>query len=358
MKTQFYIHTLLVATLVFLSACTSDENELPDIENYSTAFNFFEAASFNGSVLISKNGDDIFRGSFGLANKETGILNDLETKFRIGSVSKTLTGMGIIQLKREGLITDFNQPLSDFDTNLPQANQITISHLLSHQSGIPDYLPLVEKEAKSGEQISAEEIYEEIKLYLAENDLDFTPGSSMAYSNSNFLIVALLIEELSGESYENYIKSRILNPLNMMNTEMGTETILGANYAQGYNQNVNVSQYPMAITLGAGCWTSTVSDLEKWCQAVMGNDWFSADEKELIFEGQVPNESTIFGLAWFKSKVNGKTFCWHGGDIDGFSSLIGFLPEQNGIIITLGNKQDNTGKLRNRIIETIISNEF
>jgi len=358
MKTKIYALILLISTITLFSSCSDDENNLPTPDEYTDAQTFFEEIGFKGSVLISKDGSDILRTGFGEANKSAGTLNDMDTKFRIGSVSKTLTGMGIVQLKREGLITGFDQLLSDFDAGFPHGNEITIQHLLSHQSGIPDYLPMVEPEAKSGQQFVAEDIYELIKTYLAENDLDFAPGSSVSYSNSNFLIAALLIENLSGETYDDYIKSNVLTPLNMNDTEMGTDTISGEEYAQGYSGNINVSEYPMEITLGAGCWTSTVNDLEKWCFAAMGDEWFSADEKEAVFGGDVSEGTTMFGLGWFNSTVGGKTFCWHGGDIDGFASLIGFVPESNGIIVTLSNQQDDTGEKRNLIIETIVTKEL
>ncbi|WP_053182223.1 serine hydrolase domain-containing protein [Sunxiuqinia dokdonensis] len=358
MKKRLYTLILFLSVLTLFSACSDDENPLPNPGDYTDALTFFEDIDFNGSVLISKNGDDILRRGFGEANKSGGVLNNADTKFRIGSVSKTLTGMGVVQLKRDGLITGFDQPLSDLDADFPHGEEITIRHLLSHQSGVPDYLPFVETKAKSGEQISPEDIYTLIKTYLSDTDLDFEPGSSMAYSNTNFLIAALLIEELSGETYEDYIKANVLTPLDMTDTEMGTDEISGEQYAQGYNGNANVSAYPIEITLGAGCWTSTVGDLEKWCKAAMGDEWFSADEKELIFGGEVPAESTVFGLAWFKSKISGKTFLWHGGDIDGFASLIGFVPESSGVVIALSNQQDDTAAKRNSIIETIVTKEL
>lgn len=358
MKTRFYRQSLYFSLLLFLCACSNDETPLPTPDDYSDALTFFEDIEFSGSVLVSRNGNDILRSGFGEANKSSGILNATDTKFRIGSISKTFTGMGIVQLKRDSLIEGFNQPLSDFDATFPFGDKITIRHLLSHQSGIPDYLRWVESDAKQGNQTSPEEIYSSIKTYLSDNKLDFEPGTSVSYSNSNFLIAALLIESLSGISYENYIRTNILIPLNMTDTEMGNDNIAGERYAQGYHGNTNVSQYPMKITLGSGCWTSTVNDLEKWCTAVMGDNWFSTHEKELIFEEEVPAESTVFGLGWFTSNVNGKIFYWHGGDIDGFASLIGFVPESHGVVIALSNWQDDSGETRNLIIETILQKEL
>lgn len=343
---------------ILFNSCKDDEITLPNPDEYTDALTFFEELNYNGSVLISKNDTDILRMGFGEANRNTGTLNDSFTKFRIGSVSKTFTGMGIIQLKRNGLINSFDQSLNEFDESFPNGNLITIRHLLTHQSGIPDYIAMIEKSAKNGETYTPENIYSEIKNYIAEHNLDFIPGNSVNYSNSNFLIAAMLIEKLSGEIYEDFIKTHVLDILDMTDTEMGTNEISGDSYAQGYNGSKNVSTYPMDIAFGAGCWTSTISDLEKWCLAIMGDNWFSAEEKATIFGGEVPEESTAFGLAWFKSKINGEMFFWHGGDIDGFVSLIGVVPESKGVIITLSNEQDDTGAKRNLIIETIVKKEL
>ncbi len=357
MKTKFLLLPILsFVTLLFISC--SNEDDPITISEYTDATTFFNELDYSGSVLISKNGSDILRTGFGMANKTTAEPNATDTRFRIGSVSKTLTGMGIVQLKRDGLIESFDQMLSDFDDSFPHGNEITLRHLLSHQSGLPDYVPMVESAAKSGQTFTPETIFEIEKDQVAENDLNFAPGTSVAYSNTNFLILALLIEELSGESYENYISTKILEPLNMTDTEMGSNEISGENYAQGYYGNENVSEYPMQIAFGAGCWTSTVPDLEKWCRATMGDNWFSPDEKNVIFGEDVPEESTAFELAWFRSKIDGKTFLWHGGDIDGFASLIGFVPESNSVLISLSNEQDDSGTTRNTIIETIVNNEL
>ncbi len=357
MKTKFLLLPILTIVTLFFISCSNDDDPTT-ISEYTDATTFFNELDYSGSVLISKNGSDILRTGFGLANKSTAQENTINTRFRIGSVSKTLTGMGIVQLKRDGLINSFDQSLSDFDDSFPHGNQITLRHLLSHQSGLPDYVPMVEPNAKSGQSFTPETILEIVKNQVSENGLNFEPGSSVAYSNTNFLILALLIEELSGNSYENYITENVLEPLNMTETEMGNDEISGENYAQGYNGNENVSEYPMQIAFGAGCWTSSVTDLEKWCRAAMGDNWFSPDEKQAIFGEDVPEETTAFELAWFRSKIDGKTFLWHGGDIDGFASLIGFVPESNSVLITLSNEQDDSGTNRNAIIETIVKNEL
>ena len=352
-----YIYSFIVIVLVCVSCSNDDVPASPTINSTNSQL-FFEELGYNGAVLISKSGNDIIRKGFGKANHETGESNTVTTKFRIGSVSKTLTGMGFIQLKRDGLITSFDQSLSDLDPLFSSFSEITLRQLLRHQSGIPDYVPMVEDAAKTGETISPMEIFELLQKYISTEELLFSPGTSMQYSNSNYLLASVLIEKLAGSSYENYIHQNILQPLNMQHTEMGTNSIPSHGYAQGYNGTQKVSDYPMAITVGAGCWTSTVEDMEIWCKAVMGYEWLTEEEKNVIWGMDVAAETTVFGMSWFVSNINNKKFIWHGGDIDGFSSLIGFIPESEGVIIALSNEQDNTAFTRNTIIETILHNEF
>jgi len=352
-----YIYSV-ISILLVCASCTKDEVPANYRIGYTNPQLFFEELEYHGAVLISKSCNDIIRKGFGMANHETGESNTVTTKFRIGSVSKTLTRMGIIQLKRDGLIASFDQSLSDLDPLFSSFSEITLRQLLKHQSGIPDYVPMIEDAAKAGEAISPIKICELLEEHISSEGLLFTPGTSMQYSNSNYLLAAVLIEKLAGSSYENYIHQNILQPLNMQHTEMGTNSIPSQGYAQGYNGIQNVSDYPMSITIGAGCWTSTVEDMEIWCKAVMEDEWLTEEEKNVIWGLDVAAETTVFGMSWFVSNINNNTFIWHGGDIDGFSSLIGFIPESEGVIIALSNEQDNTAFTRNTIIETILNNEF
>jgi len=359
MLTYAWINRILFLCLIPILACSTEDDPTPDNpDTYVDAETFFESIDFQGSVLIKRGDFDVVRKGYGYANTEEGIWNTPATKFRIGSVSKTFTGMGIIQLWRDGLLTNLDQPLSDFDPEFPRGEEITIYHLLTHQSGLPDYVGAFEDLAKSGEYFEPEDIYEVITESVAEDGLEFAPGQYVQYSNSNFLLAAILIQELSSQGFHTYIQEKVLQPLGMDQTEPGANTIDGPDYAQGYQGQENASNYPMYVAFGAGEWTSTLTDLEKWCTAVMGDQWFSSNEKELIFGGEVPDDATAFGVAWFKSRIHEQSFFWHGGDIDGFSALIGFVPAEEGMVITLSNQQDDTGQTRNQIIETILNEEF
>lgn len=355
------LHKILVAVIVstvmlFTSCSKDDDNNLPT-NNYTTIENLLTEIDFQGYAIVTKNETDLVRQGFGLANESTALPQDYNLAYRIGSVTKTLTASAIMQLKRDGLISGFNQTLNEFDTEFPNGNQITIAQLLSHQSGIPEYKLVAEQAFEEGQTLDEVDIYNVVTELISENGLDFTPGSNKEYCNSNYLIAALLVEQLSGMPYHQYIQQKIFNPLGMSNSYKGTDVIDVNTHAQGYLNGSPNSAYPMAIPFGAGDFSSTPEDMETWANAVKTN-WFTDAEKTEIFAQNVPSGYVDFGLGWFTTQEGNTTMYWHGGDINGYWSMIGFIPEHDATIVLLSNRQDNTGAQRNTIIEQLLTNEF
>jgi CubicO group peptidase (beta-lactamase class C family) len=355
------LHKLLVAlavsmVILFTSCSTDDDNNTTPI-NYTTAENLLTDINFQGYAIVTKNGNDLVRQGFGLANETTTLSQDYELAYRIGSVSKTLTAAAIVQLKRDGYISNYNQTLDEFDPEFPNGNEISIAQLLSHQSGIPDYQFVVEDATEQGYFFDEEDIYEVIIELISENGLNFTPGAGKQYSNSNYLITALLVEELTDMSYHEYIQQNIFNPLQMTNTYRSTDNINPNTHAEGYNNGSANSVYPMNLAFGAGDFSSTPKDMETWTNAVKTN-WFSATEKDDIFAKDVPSGYVDFGLGWFTTREGNTTLYWHGGDINGYWSMIGFVPEHDATIVLLSNKQDDSGEQRNTIIQQLLTKEF
>ncbi|MFD2541062.1 serine hydrolase domain-containing protein [Lacinutrix gracilariae] len=350
------IVAFIVTTIILFTSCSKDDNNTPS-NNYTTVENLLTEIDFQGYAIVTENGNDLVRQGFGLANQTTALAQDYNLAYRIGSVTKTLTAAGIVQLKRDGLITSFNQTLDEFDPEFPNGSQITIAQLLSHQSGIPDYQLVVEEAYELGETLDEEDIYQVIKELIIENGLDFTPGTNKQYSNSNFLISALLTQEISQMPYHDYIQQKICTPLAMSNTYKGMNIVDENTHAQGYLNGSANSTYPMAIAFGAGDFSSTPKDMETWVNAVK-NNWFTNAEKTEIFTQNVPSGYTDFGLGWFTTQEGNTTMYWHGGDINGYWSMIGFIPEYDATIVLLSNQQDDTGMQRNTIIEQLLTNEF
>ena len=351
-----FIIVLSLCMLTFMSSCSNDD-DISSTINYSTAENLLNSIDYKGYAIVTKNGNDLVRKGFGLANNSTAMPQNYDVAYRIGSVTKTLTAAAIMQLKRDGLISSLNQTLSEFNTEFPNGSEITIAQLLSHQSGIPDYQFVVEEAYNQGETLDEEDIYEVIITLILENGLNFSPGSNKQYSNSNFLIAALLVQELAQMPYHDYIQQNIFNSLLMTDTYKGTDVIDVNTHAQGYNNGSVNSTYPINIAFGAGDFSSTPKDMETWTNAVKTN-WFTDTEKAEIFAQNVPSGYVDFGLGWFTTQEGNTTLYWHGGDIDGYWSMIGFIPEYDATIVLLSNQQDDTGLQRNTIIEQLLINEF
>ncbi|WP_111307142.1 serine hydrolase domain-containing protein [Confluentibacter sediminis] len=347
----------IISILGLFTSCSNDDPTNALITHYTSVENLLNKIDFQGYAIVTKNGNDLLRQGFGLANEDTGLPQDYNLAYRIGSVTKTLTAAAIVQLKRDGIINNFNQTLNEFDAQFPNGDQITIAHLLSHQSGIPDYQSVAEQTFEDGQTLDEIDIYNIITELIAEDGLNFTPGSNKQYSNSNYLIAALLVQQVSGIPYHQYIQQKIFTPLGMLNSFKGTDEIELDTHAQGYlDRNAN-STYPMSIPFGAGDFSSTPKDMETWTNAVKTN-WFSQSEKIEIFAQDVPSGYVDFGLGWFTTQQGNTTLYWHGGDINGYWSMIGFVPEYNATIVLLSNQQDDTGTQRNTIIEQLLTNEF
>lgn len=347
---------LLLVLSVFVTSCSKDD-DTSSSTNYSTIDNLLTKIDFQGYAIITKNGHDLVRRGFGLANESLGLPQNENLAYRIGSVSKTLTSAAIVNLKRDGLIHSFNQTLSEFDSEFPNGNQIKIAHLLSHQSGIPEYQLVVEQAFNDGLFLNEEDIYEVITDLILENGLNFTPGTNKQYCNSNYLIGALLVEQLSGMDFHQYIQNKIFNPLDMSNSFKGSDEIDMNSHAQGYLNGKPNSTYFMTIPYGAGDMSSTPKDMEIWTNAVKA-DWFTDSEKAEVFIENVPSGFVDFGLGWFTTQEGNTTMYWHGGDINGYWSMVGFIPEFDATMVLLSNREDNTGLQRNTIIEQLLKYEF
>ena len=360
MKTRFYT-LITLALLIIISACSKDDDSptpTTPVGTYTTAEALLEEHGFQGSVLIRKGGTDFLRKGFGMADANAGITNDPSLVYRIGSMTKAFTAMGLVNLKREGLIESFDQPLHDFDDEFPHGDKITLRQLVTHYSGLPDYLgPIEDAYHNQNQYFSPADIYDIIKESAGEDGLLFEPGSNFAYSNSNFLILGLLIEELTDMAYEDYISQKVMAPLGLTQTAVGADDIQGAGYAKGYRDGVEVAPYEMDLAYSAGEFESTIADLEKWGDALMGGSFLTTDEKTDYFAAPYTEDDFFtVGMGWFTITLDGTLVYNHGGNIDGFTSIIALLPETNSMIILLSNVEN--WEPVNEVLEALVVNEF
>ena len=307
---------ILTLTVAMLAASASVDAEPPET---TTEFDRFlgycyENGLFNGGVFIRKNNDILLTKTYGYADVLGGKPLDLETSFELASVSKQFTAMGILILVDRGLL-HLNDNLSKFFPGFPDyGKDITVHHLLTHQSGIQDYandLGLIGQ---------ADLTDEDILPLLRSSDLHFEPGTSYQYSNSGYYMLARIIEMVSGQSFGEFLRESIFDPLGMRNTFVRTkEALAGRNIARGLNFEAReqIQQY----CTGATGICSSVSDLQKWFAALCGRKLISAKlhEKALTAASTSQGQPGPYGYGWRVSETDeGKVFSHGGSEESGF----------------------------------------
>jgi CubicO group peptidase (beta-lactamase class C family) len=298
---------------------------------------------FDGTVLVSEHRNVIYKRSFGQSNREWNVPNELDSKYVIGSVSKQFTAMLILQLAEEkkmrldGKISDY---LPDFPKD--KGDRVTIHQLLCHSSGIPNNLHFENWYTELWlKEYSTQEL---IELFYGL-DLEFPPGSQFAYSNTGYYICAAIIEKVTGKSYEEVLKEKILEPLGMKESGFMDSYRIVPKLATGYMYwNFQFTKPPYAnpsSSIGAGSIYSTVEDLIKWERALAEQKLVSNKYQDLMFEPHIElrgGRDYGYGFVLGEEIVAGMDrsirFAEHTGNQPGFSCLfLRIMDDDHGIIV-------------------------
>ncbi|MGI9532236.1 serine hydrolase [Lutimonas sp.] len=312
---------------------------------------FNKLGQFNGTALIYQEGATLLNKSYNSSITN----NAVNSQFRIGSLSKTFTAMLIMQLENEGKL-HFSDPVSKFLPDYAHG-KITIDQLLSHQSGIPDYLDKKEYAAKI---LSGSYQLDELVLHFCSDSLEFNPGSRFDYSNSNFTVLALIAERIDGNDFGKMLNTRIFDPLEMTATYFGSAKD-SSNVTTAFLYGDPEPNYHPENVAGAGGITSTVTDLLKWSLALDTEILLPNNKKEILFKPRIKytDWDAYYGYGWmiddFKFSSSKKhTIVYHPGTDLGFYCM--FLKQADtDITIILWN---NTGEFPRFEITDIILDEL
>lgn len=320
----------LVSLLLLLSALASAQEIETQVDEYIDAH--LKNGSFNGSILIAQHGTILLSKGYGMANIELDVPNSPDTKFRLGSVTKQFTAMAIIQLQEKGLLS-VTDPLSKYIPDYPDGKKITLHHLLTHTSGIPDLAGLPELQ-----KIKTLESPVEKTIGLFKNKpLEFEPGEKYQYSNSGYILLGYIIEKITGKSYEAYLKENIFDPLEMHNTGYDHHSTIiknrAAGYAWGKDGLKNADYIDMSIPHAGGALFSTVKDLYTWDRALYTEKLVNKISLKQIFTPFKNN----YGYGWRIEKVLDRNCVRHGGGIEGFRAEITRFVDDDACIIVLSN---------------------
>ncbi len=333
-----------VALFIFLlfftlkiSAQEGTDNKVQKIDELINKYQ--EYGLFNGSVLVAQDGKIILSKGYGESDFDKKIANKPETKFRIGSITKQFTSMLVMQLVEKGKIK-LDGKLSDYLTYYRKDNgdKITIHNLLTHTSGIPNYTNNAEFMQKHmGEAITPKDLI----VNYCSGDLEFEPGSSWNYSNSGYIILGAIIEQVTGKKYESVLWENIITPLEMTNTGYEHNDIKMTNQAIGYDKTPNgitIARFiDMTVPFAAGAMYSTVEDLYKWDRALYTDKLITKESKEKMYTPFLKNYAYGWAIAKIKTKDFEKTIYTHSGGINGFASNIIRVLDDKTVIIALSN---------------------
>ncbi|WP_257666967.1 serine hydrolase domain-containing protein [Parapedobacter tibetensis] len=296
------------------------------------------------SLLIIKEGTILLQRSYGYANCEHGERVTATTNFRLASLSKQFTATCILQLIDEGklaLNTTLPQVFPGFPT---YGNSVTVRHLLTHTSGIPDYEDHVADTALNP-QLKDKGV---LDILMEQDRGYFTPGTQFRYSNSAYALLALMVEKYGGQPFASYLQEHIFNPLAMVNTlahEEGKTTV--AKRAYGYSQNDDhwerKDQSSTSAVLGDGGIYSNVMDLFKWDQALYTDRFLPTHliEEAFAYNQLVNGEAVKYGYGWhLKQNDKGEQVVYHTGSSTSFRNIFYRIPSRQFSIILLTNRNE------------------
>jgi CubicO group peptidase (beta-lactamase class C family) len=337
------IYARLFALLILLSSgagqtsAQTRASKPPSLEAKVDAYvePFLEIKGFNGAILIASKGQVLLRKSYGMANYELDAPNTPQTKFHIASISKTFTAAAILVLEERGLLS-VHDPLSKYIPDYPEGEKITIHHLLSHTSGIPNVNNFLDYNNKSKFPQTLTSVIEMFK----NKPLRTQPGARYEYSNSNYNLLAFIVEKVSGKSYGEFLKENIFDPLGMNAT--GHDGYAGRiikNRASGYSPVgadglENTPYLDWTIKTGNGSLYSTVEDLYKWDRALYTEKILKKNSLNKMFK---PHADDSVGYGWFVGKRLNRNVVTMSGRSPGFQGEIHRYVDDDVCVIVLSN---------------------
>ncbi|WP_051003708.1 serine hydrolase domain-containing protein [Sphingobium sp. SYK-6] len=289
---------------------------------------------FTGAVLVARDGVPLIDTAYGMASHELGVPNTPETVYHVASLTKQFTAMVIIQLRDRGKL-EVGDPICTYLADCPAAwKPITIRHLLTHSSGIPNVssLPDWDDELSLKRYTRAEFV----DLFRAL-PLEFTPGEKYSYSNSGYFLLGLIIERVSGSAFDQFLKANIFTPLGMTHSGYDDNRAVIPGAATGYYSRgtdfITATYVDPSTRLGDTGIVSTTGDLLRWDQALYTEKLVSRQSLDEIF---TPYRNG-YGYGWEIGTRFGRRTVAHSGSDGGFSSYILRFPDDRLTVIVLGN---------------------
>jgi CubicO group peptidase (beta-lactamase class C family) len=331
--TAFLLAGCMVTGPTVAAADPSSPQDLSTrVEEYMAAR--VQRDKFSGTVLIARAGQVIFCKGYGMANLELDVPCSPQTKFRLGSITKQFTAMAILILQERGKL-NVSDKIKKYLPDAPKAwDEITIHHLLTHTSGIPNVTSFPDFLKTLPIRVTLKELIAKFK----DKPLDFKPGEKFKYSNSGYILLGQIIETVSGKPYASFLKEAIFVPLQMHDSGYDNAAQLLKHRASGYTRllglaHANALYIDMSLPHAAGALYSTVEDLLKWDRALDSEKLVSSKSLEAMHR---PFKDG-YGYGWAIDRKFGQPRYEHGGGIPGFVTIIERFPVEKLLVVALSN---------------------
>jgi len=304
------IFITLIPSLLFSQAA----GLMPKIEEYVDSAQ--KVWGFQGTVLIAKHNTVIFEEAYGMANLEKNQPNTVTTKFLIGSITKSFTAIAIMQLVEKGIL-ELDQPITLYLEAYPSetGNKITIRHLLSHTSGIPVYSMLADFQTKA----MLLNLVKDVIALFKDEPLMFEPGSKQRYGSPGYLLLGVIIENVTGLTYQEYVRRYITEPSGMFGTDILKDYKTRPGFAKGYHRNPD-GKFTIAepllfpIAFSAGALSSTAHDLYLLDRALNENSLLDPNSIDVM----ISSENGEYGCGFSIRNLGEHKVIGHDGSAPGY----------------------------------------
>ena len=356
--------SLLTSSIAFLfflllSSCAAQE---PNQKLISFLDNLDEEG-YSGTVLVAQNGEVIYKNGFGYSDREKGIKNKPSTVITTGSITKQFTGAAILKMEMMGKL-NVGDLMSKYIENVPEDKSgITLHHLLTHSAGFPGAI------GSDDENIGARTFLEK----AMKVELSFDPGSQYDYSNVGYSILGIIIEKVTGATYEQFLKQYLFDPAGMKKTGYVLPDYNEAELAVGYERGETTwgklteknwgNEGPGWHLMGNGGIMSTVEDMYKWHQALLGTTILSKAAKEKLYSRHIEEgegSGTYYGYGWaiFPTPRNTDLITHNGGNGIFFADFLRYLEEDITIMVMTNAASRKYESLPFQIAGTLLIPDF
>ncbi len=344
--------------LVFLALTPSVRTAAPPVATAldALAASVYPANRPGAAVIVVKDATLLLRKGYGLANLELQTPITPDMVFEVGSITKQFTAAGILMLAQKGKLS-LSDDFRKYVTGFPMGDhEVSIESLLTHTSGIPNYTDMPKWQELSRSDLTVAQL---VGVFSGE-PLDFEPGTSWRYSNSGYVLLGDVIEQVSHQTYASFLDQRIFQPLHMTHSFYGSQRRVVAGRASGYEklddgQYANATFLSMTQPFAAGAIMSTVDDLATWNAALDGTSIVNAASKAKMWSSfkLADGRETGYGYGWQIGVNAGAPVQEHGGAINGFRSHVVRLPQDHVYVAVLSN--DASASDAGRLAEELAS---